>query len=153
MVMWIVCLMPACLWNTSVERKSNVTNMHQCTHPCRTCACTPVHWVHSHLFLSSALGRGPWHAVRIPLPWTFFLVPLKTIYSKPPCSADSQYASMPLLVPGRSSRTHTFSFSSCCFGAPPPPGSLLLLITRMVCEPWASPLSVLGQTGNLYSFL
>ena len=24
-----------------------------------TCACTPVHWVHSHLFLSSALGRGP----------------------------------------------------------------------------------------------
>ena len=140
------CLMPACLWNTSVELETNVANVHLCTHPCHTCASTRVHWVDSHLFLSPALGCGPWHAVRIPLRWTFFLVPLKTIYSKPPCSADSRSASMPLLVLRRSSWTHTFSFSSCCFEAPPPPRSLLLLITRMVM--WALSFTPVGAWPN-----
>ena len=150
--MWIVCVMPACLWNTSVELKTNVANAHLCTHG-HNFACTPGHGVDSHLFLSPASGHGPWHAVRIPSPCTCFSVPFKTIYSKPPWSADSRSAFVPLLVPGRSSQIHTFSFSSCCFEAPPSLGSLLLLITGMVCEPWASPLLGLDQTENFYSFL
>lgn len=57
------------------------------------------------------------------------------------------------VAPGRSSRIRAFLSSSCCFEASPLPGSLPLLITGMMCEPWASPLLRLVQTGNSYSFL
>ena len=132
-----------------MELKTYTADVHLCTHPRHT-------QVHAHLCTGWILTCiGPWALTccLYSFTWNVLFSSSQDSLLKASWVSSSQPCLSAPLAPGRSSRIRAFLSSSRLFEASPLPGSLPLLITGMMCEPWASPLVGLVQTGNSYSFL